>query len=203
MYMRFRNLKKFFCSLVFLEYLLYCVRSCLLCCDYIPVSSCAVSLFSLLLFTWYWNVSVVLIFLGALFGAATRGVRWYYLVCLFIDLFWYSYMILNIGFWVSNSISFICVFSCVRNKCEIFLDNLCVDLPGSSMFPYEWPVFIMCCAYVEVSLLYFIARKCSLYFVRMDSPFVLCIGGDSPCILTCSCRCCYIYCFFVGFVVFL
>jgi hypothetical protein len=40
----------------------------------------------------------------------------------------------------------------------------------SSIFPYEWPVFKICCAYPEVSLLYFMALICSLYLVRSDRP---------------------------------
>jgi hypothetical protein len=38
------------------------------------------------------------------------------------------------------------------------------------MFPHEWPVFIICCAYVELSLLYFIAYMCSLYLVQNVCP---------------------------------
>jgi hypothetical protein len=38
------------------------------------------------------------------------------------------------------------------------------------MFPYVWPVFSICCAYVDVSLLYLRAHMCSLYLVWNDRP---------------------------------
>jgi hypothetical protein len=51
-----------------------------------------------------------------------------------------------------------------------FFLALCIISIVFSMLPYEWPVFIMCCAYEDVSLSYFIARMCFLYRARNGRP---------------------------------
>jgi hypothetical protein len=50
-----------------------------------------------------------------------------------------------------------------------------------SMLPYSCPVFNMCWAYVDESVLYFIARMCSLNLVSKDLPVcpIYCRGSSS------------------------
>jgi hypothetical protein len=71
------------------------------------------------------------------------------------------------------------------SKCFPLFSTFIISIM-SSIFPYECPVFKVCCSIPEESLLYFMALLCSLYLVRNDRPFVVRVVNGIHCILICT-----------------
>jgi hypothetical protein len=99
-------------------------------------------------------------------------------------------MVSNMGFWRSNSFS---VHLFILLVCTINMEFFkAVHIPALLSYLYYLhcvlyvsvcPVFSMCCAKVDASLLYFIARMFFVSYMERSSCLTYVLYGDSPCLL--------------------